>query len=124
MLQNDFYTINNIQQTENAFVIALSLNAAHAIFEGHFPQQPVVPGACMLQMVKEITAQVSGKSLRLIKADNLKFLMQINPNDNNDLQMQLSYTVVDDNKLKVAATLYNGGNVCFKFGGSWEAGEL
>ena len=44
MLLDDFFKIINLQQKENTFKAELEINAAHKIFEGHFPGQPVTPG--------------------------------------------------------------------------------
>ena len=54
MLQGNFFTINHIHQDENSVKASIELNPVHPIFEGHFPQTPVVPGVCMMQMVKEV----------------------------------------------------------------------
>ena len=61
MLLNDFFTINDKVSSETEIWAELYINATHKIFEGHFPNQPVVPGVCMMQMIKEILEQVIGK---------------------------------------------------------------
>lgn len=79
MLRNDFYTVQEYTSTENAINCSISFNAAHAIFEGHFPQQPVVPGVCTIQMIKEIMEQELGKKLFLRDTGQVKFLQLILP---------------------------------------------
>jgi 3-hydroxyacyl-[acyl-carrier-protein] dehydratase len=61
MLQGDFFIISKIETTEAEIKAELIINARHKIFEGHFPGQPVVPGVCMMQMVKEIIEKVTEK---------------------------------------------------------------
>ena len=47
MLEN-FYTLNQIEsQGEGKYLCRITLNAAHPIFAGHFPDNPVTPGVCM-----------------------------------------------------------------------------
>jgi 3-hydroxyacyl-[acyl-carrier-protein] dehydratase len=92
MLQGDFFTITTLQADHNTVNAILEINAAHRIFEGHFPGQPVVPGVCMMQMVKEVMEKVIGHTTRLVKADHLKFLSMVNPNENNTITAQLKYT--------------------------------
>ena len=77
MLQGDFFTISNIEITGFDIKATLIINATHKIFNGHFPGQPVVPGVCMLQMVKEIMEQVIEKKTDLIKSSEIKFLAVI-----------------------------------------------
>ena len=47
----DFYTLNTLQQiAANTYLCTLTLNAEHPIFKGHFPNNPVTPGVCMMQI--------------------------------------------------------------------------
>jgi 3-hydroxyacyl-[acyl-carrier-protein] dehydratase len=121
MLKDDFYTIISIKKENNSFEILLGLNGGHAIFLGHFPGHPVVPGACLLQMVKEVTEDLLAKKLQLIKADNIKFLMLINPNEQGTLQMNLTHNVLEDGSFNVVANLMGAKSVCFKFSGRFQA---
>ena len=120
MLKDDLFTISSIQKENNSFKIVLELNAMHKIFEGHFPGQPVVPGACMLQMVKEVTEVILSKKIRLTKADNIKFLLLINPNEYKTLQMDLTFKISEDGITNVSANLSNSSSVYFKFSGSFQ----
>ena len=72
MLLNDFFTISDKVTSETEIWAELFINANHKIFEGHFPIQPVVPGVCMMQMVKEILEQVIGKETNLVQAADMK----------------------------------------------------
>jgi 3-hydroxyacyl-[acyl-carrier-protein] dehydratase len=120
MLKDDFFTISSKQKENNSYRIMLELNAMHKIFEGHFPGQPVVPGACMLQMVKEVTEIILDKKVQLTKADNLKFLQVINPSEHRSLQMDLTFNISEDGIANVSAKLSSGSSVCFKFSGSFQ----
>ena len=120
MLKDDFFTISSLQKENNSFKIMLELNAMHTIFEAHFPGHPVVPGACMLQMVKEVTEIILDKKVQLTKADNLKFLKLINPNEHKTLQMDLTFNISEDRIARVSANLSTGSSVCFKFSGSFQ----
>ena len=62
-----------------------------------FPEVPVVPGVCMMQMVKELVEDFTGQRLRLSKADHLKFLTIINPRDNKLLHVDIA---VSSNSVK------------------------
>ena len=117
MLLGDFFTIRSIQKEGDSIKAILELHAAHPIFKGHFPGQPVVPGACLLQMVKEIMQTVTGSEMQLIKAHQLKFIALIDPRKNSTLQMMVTYAVYENHEIAVAATLSNDISACFKFNG-------
>ena len=113
MLKDHFYTIDTLTHQDNIIVAELQLNSDHAIFQGHFPGQPVVPGACIIQMVKEVLSEALKAAYTLKKADNLKFIAPIDPRITDDLQLKLTYKTVDTD-LQVTGGLAANGVVCFK----------
>lgn len=118
MLLNNFFTISSIETADQDIKAGLVINAGHKIFEGHFPGQPVVPGVCMMQMVKEIIEQVTARQTQLVKAQEMKFLAIINPQQNNSIQASLKYTV-QENNIAVTANLFKDELIHFKFKGQF-----
>jgi 3-hydroxyacyl-[acyl-carrier-protein] dehydratase len=116
MLQNDLYTIESLEKDAESAKTVIQLNAMHPIFKGHFPGQPVLPGACMLQMVKELMELVTGNSLQLQKANHLKFIALIDPAKSPVLHLNLEHMVSEEG-LVVRATILREGEICLKFNG-------
>lgn len=119
MLQGSFYTVLNSQSNNGSVSALLELNPDHHIFEGHFPGIPVVPGVCMMQMVKELVEDSLGLRLRLSKADHLKFLTIINPRQNKSLQANISISTDSHQHVQVSATFSHEETVFFKFKGGF-----
>ncbi len=117
MLYNDLYNIDSLVKEEGTAKAVLSLKVSHPIFKGHFPGQPVLPGACMLQMIKEIMEIATGQPLKLQKAHHIKFIALIDPSKDAALQMQLVYKT--DQALHVTATIMRSTNICLKFSGEF-----
>jgi 3-hydroxyacyl-[acyl-carrier-protein] dehydratase len=118
ILRGDFFTFTKLQTDGDVISTDINLNAAHPIFEGHFPGQPVLPGACMMQMVKEVTEVYVKKDIRLVKADDLKFLSFITPG--KMIRMELKIDTEIENIL-VDARLLDDAAVLFKFKGKFYA---
>jgi 3-hydroxyacyl-[acyl-carrier-protein] dehydratase len=114
MLLNDFFTINDTVKSETEIWAELYINSNHKIFEGHFPNQPVVPGVCMMQMVKEILEQVIGKETNLVQAADMKFLAVINPLENNLINASIKYAADETGAINIAASLFKDELVHFK----------
>lgn len=86
----DFYQLESYEKTENGRYIAhILLNKDHEIFKGHFPGNPVTPGVCMMQIVKELSEELTGQKLFLKSASNVKFMAIINPFETPELKLQL-----------------------------------
>ena len=87
MLMNDFYTVHEWQLSDSTASCIVVFNQKHPIFSGHFPEQPVVPGVCMIQMVKELLERVLDKKLMLRSTGQVKFLQLITPDISSEINM-------------------------------------
>jgi len=119
MLQNELFTFTDILAEENIVKANVKLNPAHQIFKGHFPGEPVLPGVCVTQMVKELLEIHIQKSTRLIKASDIKFLSIITPQQNKLIQIELKTLPVDDG-IRVDARLLDISETLFKFKGIFQ----
>ncbi len=119
MLLNDFFTINETESSASEIWAELVINADHKIFEGHFPNQPVVPGVCMMQMIKEIIEQVLGKATNLVHAAEMKFMAIINPQVNNLIQATIKYAADENGAINIQASLFKDELIHFKFKGQF-----
>ena len=120
MLQNDLYIVETNSTEGNIFKFQIALNREHPVFKGHFPGQPVLPGACMLQMVKELVKDALGKTLTLKKADNLKFLAFVDPDKNERITAELN-VLENDGQIKVTANFNMPGITFFRFSGTFSS---
>ncbi|MFT4024998.1 MAG: 3-hydroxyacyl-ACP dehydratase, partial [Flavihumibacter sp.] len=77
ILTGDFCKVTGLQAEEGRWKAQLHWNADHAIFGGHFPGQPVVPGVCMIQMVQEVMETALGRRMQLVSSGSIKFLQFI-----------------------------------------------
>lgn len=114
MLQGNFYHIEAIEITGSEVKATLSINAAHIIFKGHFPSQPIVPGVCMVQMIKELLEMAVDHPTNLIQSAEIKFLAIIDPEKNNVVSAALQYSMAEDAALHVSAKIFNAELIHFK----------
>lgn len=73
--------IDEVKQAQN-YSAKVSLKPSHSIFKGHFPGKPVLPGVCVIHIVKKIMERIFSKDLQLIKAHTIKFQSPVNPEEN------------------------------------------
>lgn len=108
MLNNSFYQVINKQETDGRITLTVEFNAAHKIFEGHFPGQPVVPGVCMLQMIKEQLAGHIQKQIILREAAQVKYLNMITPATVPVADIVITFQLTDEQLCTVTATITAG----------------
>lgn len=117
MLVNDFYTVHGLAQTEGSIQAILHWNKSHDIFRGHFPGQPVVPGVCMLQIIKELMESSLGRKLALQESSQMKFLQFIDPGVTPAVQLVINFTTAEDGAYKTAVSIQQEAVVFFRFTG-------
>lgn len=105
MLIEGLYTVDELKKTDTEITAKITLNANHEIFEGHFPGNPIMPGVCMMQIIKEMTERVLKKELILQTSTNIKFMAKINPETHPNLLINIFYTE-EDGILKIKNTSY------------------
>ncbi len=117
MLLQDFYTINSITKNDNHnYVVVIFINEKHDVFKGHFPGNPIMPGVCMMQIIKELTEQITNTTLVMQSLSNVKFMALINPFVTPELRLELNITTTEDDVIKVKNTTYFDETVALKLG--------
>lgn len=116
MLLNDFYTLEDVHIDADEITGKVFFNAEHEIFKGHFPNQPVVPGVCMIQMIKEIMEQNLDTKLQLTQGNQIKFLKLIDPKATPELSVLITWKK-DDNQIITTAAFKDEEVNVLKFQG-------
>ncbi len=108
MLLKDFYSVVSLDNLdEKNYIVWIRLNKEHEIFKGHFPDNPVTPGVCMMQIVKELTERFTGEKLFMSQVSNVKFMALINPELHPELKLEMSVDTdleLAQSKVKITAT--------------------
>lgn len=93
MFLNNLYTLIRSEVSEALFVAEIQLDPGHHLFEGHFPGAPVLPGVVQLQVVKELLEVHFQKQLRMKQMRTCKFLHMINPQEIQDLRIEVKFII-------------------------------
>ena len=118
MLQNNLYKILSSEKlTEDSSKFSISINENHPIFGGHFPEQPVMPGVCQLQILIELSRPLWGESLNLKSGSNLKFLAMLDPRTVKEITVKIELKEQNENGLRIIGSMFNDEFTFFKFRG-------
>lgn len=115
MVLKDFYKVLSEEKTRDTkYTITILVNEKHEVFKGHFPGNPIMPGVCMIQIIKELTEKITQETLMIQTLANVKFMALINPEVNPELRLELDITITEDNLVKVKNTTYFNDTVALK----------
>jgi 3-hydroxyacyl-[acyl-carrier-protein] dehydratase len=115
--QDELLIIGKSITSDDLIIFDIDINSDSPILKGHFPGQPVVPGACMLQLVKDALEIALKSNVQLKQAAQLKFLRPVIPKNNLALQLNINYKLSENGDYTLQANIMNASALCFKFQG-------
>jgi 3-hydroxyacyl-[acyl-carrier-protein] dehydratase len=127
VLKDSFYTILSLVPAEGKkddaeivttnYTALVRLNEQHPLYQGHFPGNPVVPGVCQIEMIKEIFSEIIHKNVLLTESDTIKFLAIIVPQKYPVLEIKVSGRQQVEKSWDVNGTISNDSILFLKFKG-------
>ena len=104
MLLDNFYTILSSESSDSTiWTIQVKLNPGHPVYQGHFPGHPVVPGVCLLQLIKECVEDIRQQKLQIAQVSSCKFLSAINPIETPHISVALTFKEIEEGTLQLQA---------------------
>lgn len=113
MLENKLYLIEHSEGTNANMTYTIRQNKSNEIFKAHFPSSPITPGACLIEIAKELCEHLFGRELILQTIKNAKFIHIITPTEHEFLKYHIN-TTEKDNAIHAKIQIEADGNVCSK----------
>lgn len=111
-LRNSLYQIVESQTSQDKSLFVLRFDAKHPIFAGHFPGQPVVPGACLVQIAEEVWSEMLGHTVWFSSITNLKFRQAITPDNEIRLTIGEGKCTIEDSISSVIYAQFAATYMC------------
>ncbi|HAD33586.1 MAG TPA: hypothetical protein DCF44_03680 [Chitinophagaceae bacterium] len=120
MIQNKLFSIDILEKHDTGLRAQLSILPDAEILKGHFPGQPVLPGVCQLQIIKEILEMNLGKKLMMFHSPMVKFLTMMAPPHVHQIHCSIQCSRNEAGELQVSATLLQDELIFLKFKGAFK----
>lgn len=104
-LDNLYTIVSTPEESIEAVRFQIRLNADSVIFKAHFPGEPIMPGACIVQMVQELFSVWTKREVEIAKIVNLKFLSVIKPDEVLDLDVAIKIKKEEDQQVHINADI-------------------
>lgn len=83
------------------------------VYRGHFPSEPVSPGVCTIQMIKELTEEAVGRALTISNISNCKLTHVLVPSDEKTINADITFSDTGDN-VTINAIVWEGETTYIK----------
>ena len=104
-LDNLYTIVSSTEESAEAVRFQIRLNADSVIFKAHFPGEPIMPGACIVQMVQELFSVWTKREVEIAKIVNLKFLSVIKPDEVLDLDVAIKIKKEENQQVHINADI-------------------
>ena len=104
-LSGSFFTLLSSEVNEGLGTYNLKLNRDHFIFRCHFPEQPIVPGVCIVQMLAELLSGCAGRKLYVKEMRRVKFVGPVYPDRTSELSYRVTSYNDDGQNVSASAVL-------------------
>ena len=104
LLKDKYFKVDSQQQNGDSAHFHVSLIADCDVYRGHFPGNPVSPGVCNIEMIRECFDLSVEGSPRIQTIDRCRLTAVASPQVSPELDIDLSWTK-DDNGYRLVATV-------------------
>lgn len=117
------YTIQElVMGPEASLDVRVQINWNSPVFDGHFPEFKIFPGALLIDLIADILQQHDRGSLTNFTASNIKFLHPILPDKGKLLQVAVRPRTPSPQHLD--CTIHQDQICCFRGSLNWSAFQI
>ncbi|MDR0385681.1 MAG: hypothetical protein LBH60_06355 [Prevotellaceae bacterium] len=106
-LKDNFFKILNIAAYPDRTEYSVRLNSMHPVYMDHFPGNPVTPGVCIIQAVKELVEENIACPFFLQKIVKVRYFKAINPVNNAEITISVNISA-RESAYSISATVFSG----------------
>lgn len=113
----DFYKVDSVTRHDDGAVYRVSLNPDCEVYKGHFPGNPVSPGVCGIQMIRECaemecSAHRIARKLMIREVQQCKFTSLISPVTCPQVDVSISVSEDASGEILLKSSVVREGTVC------------
>ena len=112
------YEVKSFELVNQEIRASIIFNKGHRVFEGHFPDNPIVPGVVQIQVMIDLLEKILQKKVFLNRAKSIKFLNVINPFEVDEILFEIMYEQQPESSFKVKCIVKSESRVYMKYSGN------
>ncbi|MBP5241827.1 MAG: hypothetical protein J6Z26_08005 [Bacteroidales bacterium] len=115
MIDGNFYTIVARHESDPLHIRCdVEFNVDHEIFKAHFPGNPIVPGVCSLEIIRQMATALLGGVIRIPSVKNMKFINVMTPAKGKLFTFDIQLVAQSDSQYSAKATISDADAIVVK----------
>lgn len=119
-LEDNYYELISMHSSGMSGTFRIALREACEIYRGHFPGNPVCPGVCNIQTIKECAERLTGKRLRIGSIRRCRLTAVLTPASSPELDVTV-HLLPTDTGYTVTATVSDANRTYMDYKGEMTA---
>lgn len=99
-----FNKLYNITKEEGNHIV-IRLDGDNEIFMAHFEGNPILPGACMTEISRELIERMTGRRLNIKNIKSIKFLQLVSPKEYVEILFDVNIVELANNELQAKVNI-------------------
>lgn len=113
-MQKELFRIESVNsENDGNFRAVARMHAEHEIFKGHFPELPVLPGVCLLYLIRICAEKHLKQQLHYVVVEACKFSSIVDPLRTEELRLHVE-TKPNAKGIKIKAVVHYGPRLVLK----------
>lgn len=115
LLKDSLFTVVETKREAGHAEVEIQLDINHPIYTGHFPNNPITPGVCLLQIVIELFSMLVGSEMTMHSSKSIKFVNIVRPDQCPRISYLLDWEQLDGDLYNVKVVVRNADTLFCKF---------
>ena len=108
---DNYYSVLSCTTTDHRTgVVSVHLNAGCCVYEGHFPGNPVSPGVCNINMIRECAELISQCKLRIVRVKQCRLTTLVTPLTHPQIDVTIDLQEQEDGAFRLNASIGKDGD--------------
>ena len=116
LLEDKYYKVTDGKTDDPNGIFRIQLLPDSDVYRGHFPGNPVCPGVCNIEMIKECTARLTGKKLFISSIKQCRLTAIASPSVCPELDIRINAQPSDEG-FSVSAKISDAEKVYMEYKG-------
>ncbi|MDO4171122.1 MAG: beta-hydroxyacyl-ACP dehydratase [Prevotellaceae bacterium] len=121
LLENRYYRTISRKTDGQQTVFRIAILPECDVYKGHFPGDPVCPGVCNIETIKECASAVAGRPLRITTIKQCRLTAIATPAVCPEADVTVTVANTADDTYSVQATIADAQQTYMTFKGTMEA---